>query len=178
MVTVQRLFYILDACNNAYSASDCGVICYHHRPGDWFDVEWKKFHDWRENWGGFTAEEEAEIADAESKDFDPEFSNDHLFKLLDWAITTGRCFGVYALKHFTADDVEKIHKFAGIVKALEESDDDDEIDRLNDEIDGFWDDDENSDASSAFYAKFQNGYHYDDLIEVQEGGAYYDRYDD
>ena len=83
MVTMQRFFYIIDACNNAYSASDCGVICYHHRPGDWFDVDWKKFHDWRENWGGFTAEEEAEIADAESKDFDPEFSSDHIFKLLE-----------------------------------------------------------------------------------------------
>lgn len=187
MTTASRLFEILDKCNRAYRISDCGVISYRFFPGDLVNVDWKSFLAWRDKWQGFTADDAAEIEIAEGNadvgDCAPAFNDDDEtvvdYKKLVWAIDSGRCVDVYAVKHFTADVVEKLHEYACVIYEYNAMSEEEEgFDAQEREYMTFFDRPGYAEAETACRDYFcDNCPSSDDLLAIQEGDAYYVKID-
>lgn len=176
MVQANELFKILNLCNRAYRVSDNGVISYHYFPGYWSEINWKDFLAWRDKWQGFSEEELADIEFAEKYEVRPDFETERDFKAVEWAIDSGRCYAIYAIKHVTEEEAKKIHEYAQIVKEWSEN----PTAELDSAVECFWDDDENEDVASVFYDLFPNcGIpQVESMFEIKAGDEYHVQIED
>lgn len=187
MTTASRIFEILDKCNRAYRVSDRGVIAYRIFSDYLVYVNWKSFLEWRDKWQGFTDDDNAEIELAEGNadvgDCAPAFDDDDEtvsdYKELVWAIDSGRCVNVYAIKHFTADVVEKLHEYACVIYEYNGMGVEDEgFEEQEREFEDFFDRPGYAEAETACNDYFgDNCPTYNDLLNIKEGDAYYVKID-
>lgn len=178
MATKDTFYYeTYNDCDKAYEISDNGLIRYEYAPGQEVEINWHSFEDWHDKWEGYTDEEIDEIKKSEEaihKDssfpwrtpdfYDPSPVVD--YKILVWCLTYNHCYKVYAVKHSTADDVEKFHRFADLY--------DSEDDEADEAIEDFIDSTDNGNFLSLLLDCFGERYpRKDELLEVKEGDVYY-----
>ncbi len=82
---------------------------------------------------------------------------------------------LYAKRHFTAFEAEKINEFWEIVRQYLERDTDDDIFAgIENVFEEFWGKDENLDALIAFSDRFENDIpNPDEYLRIKEGDEYY-----